>query len=234
MWSLMAPERSWEGSGWAWELQSRLWGPPGGSRGKGFGPWRAPGGAQNAKNAILEPLSFFPKRSRAYIYSGFSVFLKKHVFFKFGSDGFSRGAREGPETCVWPLRNFQGGPRKSGSGPRGPFLGGPGSAKVRQGFNFEVNPGLVLTFSFFALNDFWKVPRGSPERGAEQQQFQRGAEGGGSNSLWGPEGGPKTKRDPRQSPRRPCEDRTGRKRRPRAPGKTRVKDSQTLTGRTVL
>ena len=95
MWSLMAPERSWEGSGWAWELQSRLWGPPGGSRGKGFGPWRAPGGAQNTKNAILEPLSFFPKRSRAYIYSGFSVFLKKHVFFKFGSDGFSRAAREG-------------------------------------------------------------------------------------------------------------------------------------------
>jgi hypothetical protein len=231
MWSLMAPERSWEGSGWAWELQSRLWGPPGGSRGKGFGPWRAPGGAQNAKNAILEPLSFFPKRSRAYIYSGFSVFLKKHVFFKFGSDGFSRGAREGPETCVWPLRNFQGGPRKSGSGPRGPFLGGPGSAKVRQGFNFEVNPGLVLTFSFFALNDFWKVPRGSPERGAEQQQFQRGAEGGGSNSLWGPEGGPKTKRDPRQSPVRPVPDRTGRKRRPRAPGKTIVKDPQTLTGR---
>ena len=102
-------------------------------------------GGQNAKNAILEPLSFFPKRSRAYIYNGFSVFLKKHVFFKFGSDGFSRGAREGAETCVWPLRNFQGGPRKSGSGPRGPFLGGPGSAKVRQGFNFEVNPGLVLT-----------------------------------------------------------------------------------------
>ena len=81
-------------------------------------------------------------------------------------------------------------------------MGGPGSAKVRQGFNFEVNPGLVLTFSFFALNDFWKVPRGSPERGAEQQQFQRGAEGSDSNSLWGPEGGPRVKRDPWVNPRR--------------------------------
>ena len=127
------------------------------------------------------------------IFIWFQRFFEKTLFLKFGSDGFSRGAREGPETCVWPLRNFQGGPRKSGSGPRGPFLGGPGSAKVRQGFNFEVNPGLVLTFSFFALNDFWKVPRGSPERGAEQQQFQRGAEGGGSNSLWGSEAVPKRK-----------------------------------------
>ena len=89
-------------------------------------------------------------------------------------------------------------------------MGGPGSAKVRQGFNFEVNPGLVLTFSFFALNDFWKVPRGSPERGAEQQQFQRGAEGSDSNSLWGPEGGPRVKRDPWVNPSRTKPDRAGR------------------------
>ena len=36
----------------------------------------------------------------------------------------------------------------------------PGAAKVGQGFNFEVNPELILTFSFFALNAFWKGPRG--------------------------------------------------------------------------
>ena len=55
------------------------------------------------KNTILEPLSFYPKRSGAYKYSGFSVFRKKTCFFKFGSDGFSGGAREGPETCVGAL-----------------------------------------------------------------------------------------------------------------------------------
>ena len=41
-------------------------------------------------------------------------------FSKFGSDGFSGGAREGPETCVWPseiskealgkVNQVQGGP----------------------------------------------------------------------------------------------------------------------------
>ena len=46
--------------------------------------------------------------------------------------------------------------------------------------------------------------------------------------LFGPQGGPISKSDPRQTLGRP---RAGRKRRPRAPGKTKVKDSQTLTGR---
>ena len=100
----------------------------------------------------------------------------------------------------------------------GTLLEGPGSAKVRQGFNFEVNPGLVLTCSFFALNDFWKVPRGSPERGAEQQQFQRGAQGGAPISLWGPEGGPKTKRDPWPQPKETKGHRVGPERRSEAPG----------------
>ena len=137
IWPLEAPGPSWEDFGPPLELQGALREPPGGSREKGFGPRRAPGGAQNVKNMILGPLSFYPKRSGAYKYSGFSVFLKKTSFFKFGSDGFSGGAREGPETCVWPLRNFRGGPRESESGPRGPFLEGPGSAKVRQGSNFD-------------------------------------------------------------------------------------------------
>ena len=116
---------------------------------------------------------------------------------------FSGSAREGPERCGQRPSGFQGGPRESGSGPRGAFLQGPGSAKVRQGFNFEVNPGLVLTFSFFALNDFGEVPRGSPERGAEQTQFQKGAEGGESNSLWGSEGGPGPSGNNVEAPKRP-------------------------------
>ena len=75
-------------------------------------------------------------------------------------------------------------------------MGGPGSAKVRQGSIFDGKTGLILRFPFFALNDFWKAPRGSRERAGEQQEFQRGAQGGAPSSLWGPEGGPKTKRDP--------------------------------------
>ena len=197
-------------------------GSPGGvSRKRVQAPEGSRGGVQNVKNMILGPLSFYPKRSGAYKYSGFSVFRKKTFFFKFGSDGFSGGAREGPKTCVGRPRNFQGGPRESGTGPRGPFLGGPGSAKVRQGSICDGKTGLILRFPFFALNDFWKALRGSRERAAEQQEFQRGAQAGAPSSLWGPKGGPKTKRDPWLTMSRP---RAGRKRRPRGPGKTIIKD----------
>ena len=72
---------------------------------------------------------------------------------------------------------------------------GPGSAKDRQGSIFDGKTGRILRFLFFALNDFWKAPRGSPERGGEQQEVQRAAQGGAPSSLWGPEGGPKTKKD---------------------------------------
>ena len=116
---------------------------------------------------------------------------------------FSGSAREGPERCVLRSKDFQGGPRESATGPRGPFLGGPVSAKVRQGSNFDGKSGRILRFSFFALNDSWKAPRGSRERAAEQQEFQRGAQGGAPSSLWGPEGGPKTAGNPRVTPRGP-------------------------------
>ena len=123
--------------------------------------------------------------------------------------GFSGSAREGPERCGQRPKDFQGGPRESGTGPRGPFLGGPGSAKVRQGSIFDGKTGLILRFPFFALNGFWKAPRGSRERVAEQQEFQRGAQGGAPSSLWGPEGGPKTKRDPWLTTRRTKTDQDG-------------------------
>ena len=151
------------------------------------------------KNMILEPLSFYPKRSGAYKYNGFSVFLKKkRVFANLALMDF-QGGQGGSRDVRLALRNFQGGPRQRESGPREPFLEGPGSAKVRQGSVFDGNTGLILRFSFLALNDSWKVPRGSPERGAEQQEFRRGAQGHASISLWGPEGGPKTNGDPRST-----------------------------------
>ena len=104
------------------ELQSGPWEAPGGSRGKGFGPRRAPGGPENRKNMILEMWAFSPKRSRPYEYTGFRVFLKKlFFFFEMGPVGFSGSAREGPERCGQRPKDFQGGPRESGSGPRGPF-----------------------------------------------------------------------------------------------------------------
>ena len=185
------------------ELQGALWEPRGGLEKKGSGPGGFQGGAQNVKNMILGPLSFYPKRSGAYKYSGFSVFRKKTFFFQIRFCRFSGGAREGPKTCVGRPRNFQGGPRESGTGPRGPFLGGPGSAKVCQGSIFDGKTGLVLRFPFFALNDFWKAPRGSRERAAEQQEFQRGAQGGAPSSLWGPEGGPRGSGDPQPDPAKP-------------------------------
>ena len=191
-------------------------GSPGGVSRKRVRARRAPGGAQNVKNMILGPLSFYPKRSEAYKYSGFSVFRKTNVFFQIRFCRFSGGAREGPKMCVGCPRNFQGGPRESGTGPRGPFLGGPGSAKVRQGSIFDGKTRLILRFSFFR-----KAPRGPRERAAEQQEFQRGAQGGAPSSLWGPEGGPKTKRDPLQTPSLA---QAGRKQRPRSPGKTVIKD----------
>ena len=87
---------------------------------------------------------------------------------------FSGSAREGPERCVLRSKDFQGGPRESGTGPRGPFLEGPGSAKVRQGSNFDGKTGLILRFSFFALNDSWRVPRGPRNVGQGHRNFKEG------------------------------------------------------------
>ena len=106
-----------------------------------------------------------------------SAIFKKNVFFsKVGLVEFQGGSREGSETCVGRPCGLKGGHRERGSGPRGPFLEDPGSAKVRQGSNFDVFPWLVLTFSFFALNDFWEVPRGSWERVQRQRRCPGGAQ----------------------------------------------------------
>ena len=94
---------------------------------------------------------------------------------------------------LWRPRNFQGGSWESESGPRGPFLEGPGSAKVRQGSISDGKHVFFLRFVFFALNDSWKVPRGSPERGAEQQEFRKGAEEVDQFHFGGPKGVPKRK-----------------------------------------
>ena len=80
IWPLEAPGPSWEDFGPALELQGALWEAPGGSREKGFVLCSAPGGVQKVKNTILEPLSFYPKRSGPYEYSGFSVFFEKNIF----------------------------------------------------------------------------------------------------------------------------------------------------------
>ena len=58
------------------------------------------------KNAILARLSFSPKRSRPYVYGGFSDFLKNTIFL------------------TWALLDFQGGP---GRVLRGAF-GAPGAS----------------------------------------------------------------------------------------------------------
>ena len=55
-------------------------------------------------------------------------------------------------------------PSKKFFKPLGGFLGGPGSAKVRQGSNFDGKTQLILRISFFASSGFRKVPRRSQER----------------------------------------------------------------------
>ena len=174
------------------ELQGALWEPRGGLEKKGSGPGGLQGGGQNVKNMILGPLSFYQKRSGAYRYSGFSVVRKKTFFFKFGFADSQGGPGRVPRRALGAPEISKGALGKVARVQGGPFWGVldiPGSAKVRQGLIFDQNTGLILRFSFFALNDFWKAPRGSRERGAEQQEFQRGAQGGAPSSLWGPDGG---------------------------------------------
>ena len=109
----------------------------------------------------------------------------------------------------WAPKNCQRGTPESEAGPRGPFLEGPGSPKVRQASTFDGKTRLILRFSFFALDGFWRVPRGSPERGAEQQEFRRGDQGRASISFWGPWGGPGVSRGTSPPFRRVAEEKYG-------------------------
>ena len=89
------------------------------------------------------------------------------------------GSRQGPRTCFLRLDGVQGGPWESRSDPRGAFLEGPGSAKVRQGSTFEGKTGRILTFSFFASNDYLKSRGGSRKRGGRPKR----GPGEGSENL---------------------------------------------------
>ena len=100
------------------------------------------------------------------------------------------GSRNGPKTCVRRFGSVEGGPWESGSGPRGAFLEGPGSAKVRQGSTFEGKTGRILTISFFASNDFLKGPRGSRKRVGRPKRRPRGAQKSRSSPIGGQMGGP--------------------------------------------
>ena len=105
----------------------------------------------------------FPKKSRFSLNCIFAI-----------PRGGQRGLRD---VCLAPkrpprsLRIFWGAPLQLPRGPSeklirpmGAFLGGPGSAKVCQGFKFDGKTQLILTIPFFAPSGFWKVPRGSRER----------------------------------------------------------------------
>ena len=45
--------------------------------------------------------------------------------------------------------SLPGGPRASRSGPLGAFWGGPGFARVGEGFNFDGKTFVILTIPFF-------------------------------------------------------------------------------------
>ena len=130
-------------------------------------------------------------------------------------------AKEGSETSVWRPRrlpravafsgerpcNLRGGPPNNWFSPWGAFLGGPGSAKVRQGSNVDGKTKLILTISFFAPSGFRKVPRESQERVRRprrppRRSLERGrgpkrsprAAKMDRSSFVGPQGGPKSER----------------------------------------
>ena len=77
---------------------------------------RPPGGSREppvGEKPILNHLSFSLKRSRAYVYSGFSDFEKKRDFFQFGPVGFPGAFREGPERCIGRPKSLLGGPQET-------------------------------------------------------------------------------------------------------------------------
>ena len=162
--------------------------------------------------------SGFTLGARNVIKIHFSAILTKTWFFvQLAPWGSQEGSREGPETCVGRPSgftrvprisrarpsNFIRGPREGGLGPLEAFWRGPGSAKVRQGFNCDGKAGLILTFSFFAPSGFWQVPRGSrkrvrrprrpPRRPLERGQGPKGsprrAQNDRSSFYWAPGGG---------------------------------------------
>ena len=65
-----------------------------------------------------------------------------------------------------------------------------GSTKDGSGANFEGNPGLILTISFFTFFDLWKVPRRSLERVQAQRRRTGGAQDSRSFFFGGPKGSP--------------------------------------------
>ena len=112
-----------------------------------------------------------PKR---YKYIGFRDYQTKTCSWSEWHQWDSRRVQGGLQKWGGRPSWVSGSPRESSSGPLGPFLGGPGFAKRSQGLTFEVNPLGLLMISFFALNFFWKVLRGSWKRGAEQRRRQGG------------------------------------------------------------
>ena len=68
------------------------------------------------------------------------------------------------------------------------LLGGPGSAKVRQGFNFDGKTNVILTFSFFvprgSRERVRRPPRRSLERGRGPKRRPRGAQNDRSIFFW--------------------------------------------------
>ena len=80
--------------------------------------------------------------------------VKNRVFFlKVRSVGFQGGPGRVPRGAFGALARNQEALGKVNQVQGGALFEGPGSAKVGQGSNFDVNPQLILTFSFFGLKD---------------------------------------------------------------------------------
>ena len=107
----------------------------GGLEKKGSGPGGLQGGVQNVKNMILGPLSFYPKRSGAYKYSGFSVF-QKNVFFSNSVLQILRGGQGGSQDVRWAPQKFPRGPSGKWHGSKGALFGGSWIGKSSPGLDF--------------------------------------------------------------------------------------------------
>ena len=107
-----------------------------------------------------------PKR---YKYSGLCDYQTKLCFLLNGTSGIPGGTKEGSKSGWGALAGSQGALGKSDLVHWSP------SAKVNQGFNFNMNAAGFSTVSFFALDGFWNVLTGSWERGERQRRRPRAA-----------------------------------------------------------
>ena len=114
---------------------------------------------------------------------------------KFGSDGFSGGAREGPETCVGALEISKEALWKVNQVQRGPFWKVLDRQKFARARILKENSAGFKIF-VFRFERFLEGPEGVPRAWGRATGIPKGGPGRSINFTLGPQGVPRMKRDP--------------------------------------